>query len=306
MSLRTPAVAFVLALASAATASASADDSVCNESYEQGQVLRKDHKLADAREQFRTCVNTCTLEAKKKACGDWLAAVDHDIPTVVVSAKDANGATLIAVTVTLDGKPFATSLNGRAMEVEPDAHTFEFQTPDGARVEVKVVVAEGEKAKPVSATFAKGPADETKAQSASGVAAGGPPGTGTAAPAAPATPPVERSRLVASSSPLKTIGLAMAGAGAVGLGAGAVFGVLASSQKSDASCDSNSVCRNDAAASKLRDAKSSADLSTVLFIAGGALAAGGLTLWALGPSKTVYAAPTVGSRAAGFVVEGTW
>jgi hypothetical protein len=101
-----------------------------------------------------------------------------------------------------------------------------------------------------------------------------------AAPSPPPPPP---------PSPWRTTGLVIAGTGVVAAAFGAAFGVVAVNQRNDAGCPGN-VCSNDGSASTLRSAKSSADVSTALFIAGGALAGGGLTIWWLsagtGPKRT--------------------
>jgi serine/threonine-protein kinase len=99
-------------------------------------------------------------------------------------------------------------------------------------------------------------------------------------------------------------------AGVAGLGLGTFFGLQAMSKKSDADsagCNSDSVCPNGTAADMLRSAKSAADLATVSFIAGGLLAAGGITLWAVGGSRgAVQATPSVGDRSAAVTLRGAW
>jgi hypothetical protein len=72
---------------------------------------------------------------------------------------------------------------------------------------------------------------------------------------------------------------------------GTIFGVSAISRKNDAQCDGTN-CTNSPvpdAGDKLRDAQSAGTASTVFFVAGGVLAAGGLVLF--------FAAPRAGPRA---------
>jgi hypothetical protein len=92
-----------------------------------------------------------------------------------------------------------------------------------------------------------------------------------------------------SVAPWRTLGLATAGVGVVALGVGTAFGVVAVNQRNSAGCPGN-VCPDDGSASTLRGAKGSADVATALFIAGGALVAGGLAVWWLsagtGPART--------------------
>jgi hypothetical protein len=296
------AVAFAVLFACTASTQALADGQACNESYEQGQVLRKDNKLLEARDMFRACVNTCVLDSKKKSCGEWLAQTERDIPTIVLSAKDGSGAVLVDVVVADDGKPLATKLDGRSVEVNPGVHPLSFEGPDGTRVEIQVVAEQGRKDTPVAATLGKPPTPLDSKAADSGPAAS-PPVT-TSVPASP--PLVDSTPPAGSPIPWKTIGLITAGVGVVGLGLGSVFGLQASSKKSDAGCDANSVCPNGAALNTLRDAHSAGDLSTAFFVAGGVLAAGGITMWALGRGTPVQVTPNVGSNVTGMMVRGIW
>jgi hypothetical protein len=79
-------------------------------------------------------------------------------------------------------------------------------------------------------------------------------------------------------------GLAVAGAGVVGLGVGTAFGAIALSQKSAAldACP-GTVCTSASGASKWSTATSSATVSTIGLIAGGVLVAGGAVLWFTAP-----------------------
>jgi hypothetical protein len=52
------------------------------------------------------------------------------------------------------------------------------------------------------------------------------------------------------------------------------------------------------------DAVNFGNISTISFIAGGVLAAGGITLWLVAPSGHVQAAPAVGAGGGGMVVRG--
>lgn len=357
----TRAHAFPLALLAVwlPTTLARADDPICNSSYEQGQVLRNEHKLLEARDQFRTCVNTCTLEAKQKGCSDWLIGVAHDLPTIVLSAKAPDGAPLTDVAVTMDGRLVANVLDGKSIEINPGAHVIEFRPANGApRAILQVMVTEGEKDKPIAIAYtAPAPAMPPRAPDgvpptapASGGSpgpgaapgpTGGPgpnvaPGPGTAPPPAGASSPggapgsvgplaeagsgvpvTTRARVSPEPSTpssgghsARTVGVILGCAGAAGLGLGTVFAVQAIRQKGDADsagCNPDSVCPNGPAAETLRSAKNSADLATVSFIVGGLLAAGGVTLWAVGGSGgAVQAAPSVGDRSAAVTVRGVW
>lgn len=117
----------------------------------------------------------------------------------------------------------------------------------------------------------------------------------------------------------KTIGLVAGGLGVAGLIVGSVTGLIASGQASDAkaACGNGgsfpSSC-NPASKQMFDDAKTPATISTISFIAGGVLAAGGAVLYFTAPSTTsaastgsrVGVSPVVGPAGAGLSVAGAF
>ncbi len=93
----------------------------------------------------------------------------------------------------------------------------------------------------------------------------------------------------------------------MGLGLGTAFGLMASSDKNNADCDSNGFCKGSSA---LNDAHSHATVSTVGFVAGVLVAAGvGLVIWGPkggGKAGAVRAAPVVIGSGGGVVVGGAF
>jgi len=97
----------------------------------------------------------------------------------------------------------------------------------------------------------------------------------------------------------------------VGLGVGSFFGLKAMSKKSDAGCSADKVCPDVPAADTFRDATNAGKLATIFFVAGGVLAAGGLTLWIFAPkqeSSTValQLMPAIGMQSRGATLQGSW
>jgi tetratricopeptide (TPR) repeat protein len=88
-----------------------------------------------------------------------------------------------------------------------------------------------------------------------------------------------------SWSSTKTVAVVAMGAGVIGLGIGAIFGLSASSKHSeaeDAGC-SGKVCLNEAGASKERDAGKAGTISTIGFVAGGVMLATGIGVYLFAP-----------------------
>jgi hypothetical protein len=104
------------------------------------------------------------------------------------------------------------------------------------------------------------------------------------------------------------LGLVVGGIGVAGLAVGSVTGVLALGAKSDAvnACPSYpDRCASDGSGTRANDrATTLATISTISFVAGGALVAGGAVLFFLAPraKSAVRAVPAVGQNGAGLVL----
>jgi hypothetical protein len=275
------------------------DRAACLDAASKGQRLHAGHQLVEAREQFRICAGARCPGVVRSDCAHWLAEVEAAMPTVVVTAKTTTGTDIIAAKVSLDGRPFAEQLDGRAVPVDPGAHTFHLETPDGVVVDQVVAVREGEQSQPVSLVL-PGPAVPSPES-----------GPSPAAPAPTSTPAEPASESAPRSSTLwRALGWSLGGAGVVGLGIGVAFGLKASSDKADAYCNSSSQCL----AGPLADARHAAVGADVAFAAGGALLAGGVTLLLVAPrnraghgepqAAQIRMVPGVGSGT--LVVDGRW
>lgn len=270
-------------------ADAADEPNVCTDAYEGAQTLMRpgSNKLLPAREALRTCMRSGCKDWMVADCSKWLGEVEARIPTVVFSAKNTAGRELADAAVsTASGQALASTIDGRAVEIDPGQHTFVFKLPDGTEKGKTALVREGEKAQSVSILFDASPEElaqlqeRNSAQSAGGAA-------------------VER-----RPSTLRYVGFAAAGLGAVGLALGAVFGATALSKKNSA-CDDQGLCDSQ---TDIDDAKSAASIATVGFVAGGILLAGGVTLAIFAPSTTVRVGPqaSLGPGRAGFGLGGTW
>jgi hypothetical protein len=261
----------------------------CSDAYTRAQTLRRDRRLIDARDALRICAQPTCKDFIVKDCTAWLDQVQSSVPTVVPIATDADGNNLPGVRVSMDGRLLLGSIDGRSVDVDPGTHTFSFEAPDGTKAEKQTVVAEGEQNKQVAVVLGKPHPAPATAPSAT-----------ASSPSLEPPPTVPEKR----GNPLKTVGIATAVVGGVGLVVGGIFGLQAMGKKSDAGCNGTS-CPTPGDAAKLHDAQTDGNLSTAFFIAGGVLAAAGVTIWAVAPSS-VQVAPSVGSNAAGLAVRGTW
>jgi hypothetical protein len=279
---------------------ASADDrATCFAAASQGQSLRDAHKLVEAREQFRRCAAAVCPSAVQSDCTGWLSDADKAIPTIVLAAKDASGNDLFDVSVSVDGKPLTSKIDGAAVPINPGPHTFRFQRGDGASVERQLLVLEGQKDLIVSVKLAPSGTSSAVPPPPSEPAAGSPP----PASQGPSAPP-------APSNALRTFGWVATGVGAVGLGVGAIFTGLTLADKSSGGCDAAGVCTN---FGSINSAKSAAPIAGTGLIVGGALLVTGVVILLSTPSTApnrpttgLHAAPMVGTQGGGLSLEGAW
>jgi len=273
---------------------ASADDkAACLSASQQAQNLRDAHKLVEAREQLRACARKECPVVVQKDCVTWLGEVEKSLPTVVVTAKDADGSDLADVRVTVDGNGFLEKLDGSAVPIDPGMHAFHFARSDGATVDRQVLVREGQTDQGIAVVLKRPPAPVASAPAP--------------APAVVSEPAQKSAPSSGRSSAWRTIGWVLGGVGLVGVGVGTAFGLVTLGDKTNAHCDVANFCD----AGPLKNARSSATIADVGLIAGGVLVAGGLTLVIVSPGRAqegtarVRLAPMVGA-VSGFVIGGGW
>ncbi len=143
-----------LLVAVPAAAATPQDKQACIAASEKAQQLRADSKLMSSREQLLSCARDVCPAVVRKDCARWLAEVEEALPTIVLAARDGAGHDVAAVKVTVDDKPFADKLEGKAQPIDPGSHVFKFEREGGPSLTETVLVREGEKNRIVSVTFA--------------------------------------------------------------------------------------------------------------------------------------------------------
>jgi len=212
------------------------------------------------------------VDVQKKAQADAQteqAVLQLRIPYLVIELTGAGAA---GATVTVNGTAIPSALIGVKRPVDPGSVAVQAQNGDATAANT-VVMAEGE-TKTVSLELGLG---------AGATATAAPPPAGNEG-----APPSAHDEKEGGGSGRRVIGWAVFGTGAAGLVVGAVTGGLAMSSKS-----SMKGCEGNACPESERDNVESYNqlrtISTIGFIAGGALAAGGLALVLTAPKSTAQA-----------------
>jgi len=232
---------------------------------------------------------------RERVARDRAGALEPRLAQIIVDVPAA--ARVAGLVVKRDGEVVRDGQWGVPIAVDPGKHSIEASAPGKKTwTTTQEIAAAGGKTTVSVEALVDLPAAIPGAPGASGVTA------------LPSTAPAGDEPHAAS--PLRTVGLVVAGVGAAALVTGTVFGVMALSKSSDANsghcggalgganqCDATGVgLRNDAV--------SFGNVSTVAIIAGGVLAAGGVTLWLVAPKGAVQAGPAVGVGTAGMMLRG--
>lgn len=286
-------------LLSSTAAHADVSKEQCVDANVDAQSLRRAGKLHDARAQLELCGRPSCPALVRSDCLKRLDELERAQPAIVIQAKDDSGADLGAVRVAVDGTLLTDKLDGKPLRVDPGEHVFVFEAPGRSPLTRTWIINEGDKDRRERIVLG---GDATAARDAL-------PTTGGAAPAA-ARPLAPED----GASPRRTLAFVVGGLGVAGLAAGSVFGLMASSRLDSqrSNCESPTSCPNRAQALEDHDAMSTnATLSTIGFVAGGALLVGGVVLLVTAggrrsPSRTsaLVVSPALGPSTAGLSAGG--
>lgn len=258
----------------------------CVSANESAQDLRHAGKLRQARASLAVCTATSCPGAVREDCGHQLRDLEAAQPTVVFEGKDSEGHDLSAVRVSMDGELLVEKLDGTAIAVDPGEHHFEFEAEGLKKTGSTVVVREGEKNRAVRVVLQS--------------------------PVAPKAVAATPSSSFLDPGTRRVVGLTIGGAGVAGVIVGAVFGLMSKStyDHAVAECGPQGVhfCSSSQAMQDRQSAYTQAAVSTVAFIAGGVLAAGGAALFLTAPAggAEVGVGPSVTTAGGGFTLRGKW
>jgi hypothetical protein len=136
-------------------------DDTCAAAYETAQEFRKAAKLLRAKEMLEVCARESCGKFIHRECTGWLEQLRHDLPSVILSVKDATGAPLEDVEVTIDGVLVTSALNGVAITIDPGLREFRFNAKGHAEMLQQVNILPGQQSRPIEVRVGE-PADESR------------------------------------------------------------------------------------------------------------------------------------------------
>lgn len=213
---RSVLVLATMLVARTAHADAPAALDACFSASEKAQVARDDGHYALARQLFAKCAQDTCPPTVRNDCTKSVADVASVQPSVVFGVQDEREQDLREVTVSVDGEPLVSQVDGRPVEVDPGSHVFAFSTAQHRTKTVSLVVRAGEKNRLVSVRLERPQRTERTS-----------------------TPDAEHARSVPALS------LVLVGVGIAAIGAGTIAVLSARSDLSDleaAPCASTRTC----------------------------------------------------------------
>jgi len=259
-----------------------------------GRALEGLGRLVEARDVFFEAAHYPAAAGEPKVFTDARTAASAEADALAARVPGL----LIVVTgppetaklrVTIDGATIPADTVRLPRKVDPGKHVVDVSSPGFRHARVEVVAVEGQEQR-VGVSIEPSGTDARSSAPLQGE------------PASPASAEPGNGR--------KTIALVTGGVGVASVVVGSVFGLVASSKWSSAKNACGGGCGLDAPAQgEKNSAASDATVSTVGFVVGGALVAGGLALWFTAPtgpsgSTGLRIAPALGSGEAGMVLAG--
>lgn len=197
-----------------------AESTTCADSYEKAQEEKTAGHLKAALVQLKSCIDPTCPKFIRDDCVRWMDQTESALPTVVFAVR-RDGKDLTDVEVACDGEPLLSSLDGKAVSVDPGSHDFSFKVPGFAPMERQTLIREGERNRIIDVEFAH----ESVASP-------------TSTASADAGRPGERG-MVARYLPY-----GLAGLGALGVAGFALFGIEGNSQKGDLERSCSPYCQS--------------------------------------------------------------
>lgn len=128
------------------------DRKQCIDAADEGQKLRDDSKLGDAREKFLVCAAKQCPSVISKQCAEWLDETDAKIPSISFRVLDEQGKEVLDARVIVDKKTISQAIDARAHSIDPGEHTVRVERGD-AFAEEKVLLRPGEKNRIIEISF---------------------------------------------------------------------------------------------------------------------------------------------------------
>jgi hypothetical protein len=155
----------------------------CAESQRRSRESEAAGRLREARNRALGCSEVvCGFIGEQ--CRAAYDRLRESIPSVVPVVVGEHGEALVDVEMSMDGTTLTNHVDGRAVAVDPGIHQFRFSARDRAPVAATIMVAQGQRNRPIAVTLTRSRPEDTAATNAQDEA----PGEASLAVRAPGSP----------------------------------------------------------------------------------------------------------------------
>ncbi|HKO51073.1 MAG TPA: hypothetical protein VJV79_25365 [Polyangiaceae bacterium] len=127
---------------------------LCGAAYERTQTEKLAGHYVAAAAAALECSQLQCNSAIVQECVRFYGALEAETPTLVFSARKAEGGELTDVRVEMDGKVVAEQITGRPFATDPGPHNFVFIHPKRGLLRLSETARVGDKARVLEVTFA--------------------------------------------------------------------------------------------------------------------------------------------------------
>jgi hypothetical protein len=284
-----------LATAALATSNVRAEappDNVCSAAMSAAQQLRSDGNLAGARARLSACLSSnCPNQVQE--CARRLAAINAEMPSIVVEARDEASNYVSDARATMDGAPLLERLDGKEIFVNPGEHRVTLDAAGFRRSETIFVARPREKRFRVVLFLISAPSPSAPKPSTNTLAA--------------SSPSAQEQSLPLSSG--RKVGLAFGYTGIAGLAVGTIWSILSKATYDTAlqvECGGDPNHCSPEGIADGRTAHRQAAISTIGFVTGGLLLGTGAVIYFASPKHDFAVAPAINNGGGGMMVTGKW
>jgi hypothetical protein len=131
------------------------DEEACQAALKDAKTREQEGALQAAKTLLKSCAqNPCSAFVRQQ-CGNRNTKLEMDTPTVVLLVTDAAGGARTDIQVRVDGEPFASQLDGRAVPIDPGMHDFSFITEGHVFATQKILIVQGQRNRFITATMGR-------------------------------------------------------------------------------------------------------------------------------------------------------
>jgi len=131
------------------------DEEACLNVLKEAKAKEQGGELQAARVLLRQCAQNPCSGFVRQQCANRNTKLEMDTPSVVLLVTDAAGGSRTDVQVKVDGEPFASTLDGRALPIDPGMHDFSFIVDGHVFATQRILIVQGQRNRFITANIGR-------------------------------------------------------------------------------------------------------------------------------------------------------